>query len=187
MPPSICKPLLALIELNGACAEVLENARSGKFALPKNPVIEQALNDLARLSEVLSSYGVELSIDLADLRGYQYHSGVMFAAYVDGLPQPIARGGRYDHVGQAFGRSRPATGFSLDLYTLADCSNLDVKYSAIIAPWSDDQKLLAMIADLRSKGEIVIQLRKGDEASAEEFVCDRELIQQGASWQVQAK
>jgi ATP phosphoribosyltransferase regulatory subunit len=187
MPPSIGKSLIALIELNGACAEVLVNARSGKFALPKNPVIEQALNDLARLSEVLSSYGVELSIDLADLRGYQYHSGVMFAAYVDGLPQPIARGGRYDHVGQAFGRSRPATGFSLDLYTLADYSNLDVKCSAIIAPWSDDQKLLAMIADLRSKGEVVIQLRKGDEARAEEFVCDRELIQQGASWQVQAK
>ncbi len=187
MPPSIGKSLIALIELNGACAEVLENAHSGKFALPKNPVIEQALNDLARLSEVLSSYGVELSIDLADLRGYQYHSGVMFAAYVDGLPQPIARGGRYDHVGQAFGRSRPATGFSLDLYTLADYSNLDVKCSAIIAPWSDDQKLLAMIADLRSKGEVVIQLRKGDEARAEEFVCDRELIQQGASWQVQAK
>jgi ATP phosphoribosyltransferase regulatory subunit len=111
----------------------------------------------------------------------------MFAAYVDGLPQPIARGGRYDHVGQAFGRSRPATGFSLDLYTLADCSNVNVKRSAIIAPWSDDQKLLAMIADLRSQGEVVIQLRKGDEASAEEFVCDRELIQQGASWQVQAK
>jgi ATP phosphoribosyltransferase regulatory subunit len=75
----------------------------------------------------------------------------------------------------------------LDLYTLADYSNLDVKCSAIIAPWSDDQKLLAMIADLRSKGEVVIQLRKGDEARAEEFVCDRELIQQGASWQVQAK
>ena len=187
MPPSIGKSLLALIELNGSCAEVLANARSGKFALPKNPVIEQAFNDLARLSEVLSPNGVELSIDLADLRGYQYHSGVMFAAYVDGLPQPIARGGRYDHVGQAFGRSRPATGFSLDLYTLADCSNVNVKRSAIIAPWSDDQKLLAMIADLRSQGEVVIQLRKGDEARAEEFVCDRELIQQGASWQVQAK
>ena len=187
MPPSIGKPLLALIELNDSCAEVLANARSGKFALPKNPVIEQALNDLVRLTEALSSNGVELSIDLADLRGYQYHSGVMFAAYVDGLPQPIARGGRYDHVGQAFGRSRPATGFSLDLYTLADCSDLNVKRSAIIAPWSDDQKLLAMIADLRSQGEVVIQLRNGDQPSAEEFICDRELVKQGSGWQVQTK
>jgi ATP phosphoribosyltransferase regulatory subunit len=187
MPPSIGKPLLALIELNGSCAEVLANARSGKFALPKNPVIEQALNDLARLTEALSSNGLELSIDLADLRGYQYHSGVMFAAYVDSLPQPIARGGRYDHVGQAFGRSRPATGFSLDLYTLADCSDLNVKRSAIIAPWSDDQKLLAMIADLRSQGEVVIQLRNGDQPSAEEFICDRELVKQGSGWQVQTK
>ena len=57
----------------------------------------------------------------------------MFAAYVDGLPQPIARGGRYDHVGQAFGRSRPATGFSLDLLTLADLSNISVKRQAIFA------------------------------------------------------
>lgn len=187
MPPSIGKPLLALIELNGSCAEVLANARSGKLALPKNPVIGQALNDLARLTEALSSNGLELSIDLADLRGYQYHSGVMFAAYVDGLPQPIARGGRYDHVGQAFGRSRPATGFSLDLYTLADCSDLNVKRSAIIAPWSDDQKLLAMIADLRSQGEVVIQLRNGDQPSAEEFICDRELVKQGSGWQVQTK
>ncbi len=187
MPPSIGKPLLALIELNGSCAEVLANARSGKYALPNNPIIDQALNDLARLSEVLSSNGVELSIDLADLRGYQYHSGVMFAAYVDGLPQPIARGGRYDHVGQAFGRSRPATGFSLDLFTLADLSTHNVKRSAIIAPWSDDPTLLAMIADLRAQGEVVIQLRKGDEPSAEEFMCDRELVKQGSGWQVQAK
>jgi ATP phosphoribosyltransferase regulatory subunit len=165
----------------------LANARSGKHALPNNPTIDQALNDLARLSEVLSTNGVELSIDLADLRGYQYHSGVMFAAYVDGLPQPIARGGRYDHVGQAFGRSRPATGFSLDLFTLADLSTHNVKRSAIIAPWSDDPTLLAMIADLRAQGEVVIQLRKGDEPSAEEFMCDRELVKQGSGWQVQAK
>lgn len=187
MPPSIGKPLLALIELNGSCAEVLANARSGKHPLPNNSMIQQALDDLARLSDVLSANGVELSIDLADLRGYQYHSGVMFAAYVDGLPQPIARGGRYDHVGQAFGRSRPATGFSLDLYTLADLSNLNVKRSAIIAPWSDDPSLLAMITNLRSQGEVVIQLRKGDEPNAEEFVCDRALVKKGSSWQVQAK
>lgn len=187
MPPSIGKPLLALIELNGSCAEVLANARSGQYALPQNPVIEQALNDLARLSEALPANQIELSIDLADLRGYQYHSGVMFAAYVDDLPQPIARGGRYDHVGQAFGRSRPATGFSLDLYTLADLSDREIRRSAIVAPWSDDPKLLSMIADLRHGGEFVIQLRKGDQPSAEEFICDRELVKQGSSWQVQAK
>jgi ATP phosphoribosyltransferase regulatory subunit len=57
--------------------------------------------------------GAAVTIDLADLRGYHYHSGVMFSAYVPGLPNAVARGGRYDHVGEAFGRARPATGFSL--------------------------------------------------------------------------
>ncbi len=60
-----------------------------------------------------------MTIDLADLRGYQYESGAMFALYVPGLPNAVARGGRYDHVGEAFGRARPATGFSLDLRELA--------------------------------------------------------------------
>jgi ATP phosphoribosyltransferase regulatory subunit len=60
-----------------------------------------------------------VAIDLADLRGYQYESGAMFALYVPGLPNAVARGGRYDHVGEAFGRARPATGFSLDLRELA--------------------------------------------------------------------
>lgn len=185
-PTEVKSAVLTLANLSGLPEKVLAQAHQN---LPKTAAVKSALDELERLCAGVAGLpnSPQLNLDLSDLKGYQYHSGVMFAAYVDGLPQPIARGGRYDHVGQAFGRSRPATGFSLDLYTLADCSNLDVKYSAIIAPWSDDQKLLAMIADLRSKGEIVIQLRKGDEASAEEFVCDRELIQQGASWQVQAK
>ena len=185
-PSEVKSAVLALANLSGSPEKVLVQARQN---LPKTAAVKAALEELERLCAAVAGLpnSPQLNLDLSDLKGYQYHSGVMFAAYVDGLPQPIARGGRYDHVGQAFGRSRPATGFSLDLYTLADYSNLDVKCSAIIAPWSDDQKLLAMIADLRSKGEVVIQLRKGDEARAEEFVCDRELIQQGASWQVQAK
>jgi ATP phosphoribosyltransferase regulatory subunit len=186
--PSISKPLLALLQLNGACAEVLANARSGTLALPNQPMIEQSLKDLERLIQATSSLSnqLELSLDLADLRGYQYHSGVMFAAYVDGLPQPIARGGRYDHVGQAFGRSRPATGFSLDLLTLADLSNVSIKRQAILAPWSDDPALNLRIDELRVQGEVVIQVHKGDAASSEEFECQRELVKQGASWELKS-
>jgi ATP phosphoribosyltransferase regulatory subunit len=101
LPAKTTEALMALTELNGPCVEVLAKA---KKVLPKHAAIDQALADLERLvAAVSSSSGLELSIDLADLRGYQYHSGVMFAVYVEKLPQPIARGGRYDHVGQAFG------------------------------------------------------------------------------------
>jgi ATP phosphoribosyltransferase regulatory subunit len=186
LPANVAQALLALTELNGPCAQVLTSAQK---VLPKHAAIEQALTDLERLVSAttkLSSH-LELSIDLADLRGYQYHSGVMFAAYVDQLPQPIARGGRYDHVGQAFGRPRPATGFSLDLLTLANLSPLSVRKLAILAPWIEDVELSEAIATLRAKGEVVIQVLAGTTAEAAEYECDRELVKQGNSWEVQKK
>jgi len=185
LPEPVAQALLTLTELNGPCAEVLAKA---KKALPKHAAIDQALADLERVVAAAGKFtGVELSIDLADLRGYQYHSGVMFAAYVDGLPQPIARGGRYDQVGQAFGRSRPATGFSLDLLTLASLSPLCVQKLAILAPWLQDAALDQVIADLRTKGEVVIQVLPGELVEATEYECDRELIKQGSSWEVKQK
>jgi len=177
--------LLALTELNGPCAEVLANA---KKVLPKHVAVDQALADLERIvSASKANNNLELSIDLADLRGYQYHSGVMFAAYVDGLPQPIARGGRYDQVGQAFGRSRPATGFSLDLLTLASLSPLNIGKKAILAPWVQDPALEKVIADLRNRGEVVIQVLANEMVEAAEYECDRELVKQGSSWEVKNK
>jgi ATP phosphoribosyltransferase regulatory subunit len=186
VPAKTAQALMALTELNGPCAEVLAKARK---ALPKHASIDMALNDLERLLTASANLftGLELSMDLSDLRGYQYHSGVMFAAYVEKLPQPIARGGRYDHVGQAFGRSRPATGFSLDLLTLANLSSLDVRRMAIAAPWLDDDALNAAIAQLRNRGEVVIQVLAGGEVESAEYVCDRELVKQGNSWEVKQK
>ncbi len=185
LPANISASLMALTELNGPCAEVISKA---KKVLPKHAAIDQALADLECLvAAVSSTSGLKLSIDLADLRGYQYHSGVMFAAYIDKLPQPIARGGRYDHVGQAFGRSRPATGFSLDLLTLASLSPLNVRKQAIVAPWLDDAALNQAIAKLRSAGEVVIQVMAGEAVEAAEYECDRELVKQGSSWEVKKK
>ena len=186
LPAKTAEALMALTQLNGPCTQVLAVA---KKVLPKHAAIDQALSDLERLVAAAGnlSDGLELSIDLSDLRGYQYHSGVMFAAYVDKLPQPIARGGRYDHVGQAFGRPRPATGFSLDLLTLANLSPLNVRKLAIAAPWLDDAALNAAIAQLRSKGEVVIQVLTGGAVEAAEYECDRELVKQGNSWEVVKK
>ena len=186
VPAQTSQALLALTELNGPCAEVLAKA---KKILPQHALIDQALSDLERVVTATAnlSKGLELSIDLSDLRGYQYHSGVMFAAYVDKLPQPIARGGRYDHVGQAFGRSRPATGFSLDLLTLANLSPLGVRKMAIAAPWLDDAALNTVIAQLRSRGETVIQVLAGSQVESAEYICDRELVKQGNTWEVVKK
>ena len=185
LPAKTTEALMALTELNGPCAEVLAKA---KKLLPKHAAIDKALADLEHLvATVSASSGLDLSIDLADLRGYQYHSGVMFAVYVDKLPQPIARGGRYDHVGQAFGRARPATGFSLDLLTLANVSPLKVRKFAILAPWLEDASLSKAIAALRDSGEVVIQVMAGETVEAAEYECDRELVKQGNSWEVKKK
>jgi ATP phosphoribosyltransferase regulatory subunit len=186
LPAKVSEALMALTELNGPCAEVLAKA---KKVLPKHVEIDQALADLERLVSAAAklSANLELSVDLADLRGYQYHSGAMFAAYIDQLPQPIARGGRYDHVGQAFGRPRPATGFSLDLLTLASLSPVNVRKLAILAPWIDDAELSKTIATLRSQGEVVIQIPAGTIVEAAEYQCDRELVKQGNSWEVKKK
>ena len=178
--------LMALTELNGPCAQVLAAARK---SLPKHELIDEALAQLENLAAATDALpgNVELSIDLADLRGYQYHSGVMFAAYVDQLPQPIARGGRYDHVGQAFGRSRPATGFSMDLLTLANLVPLAQRKPAILAPWTLEAGLASKIAELRAAGEVVIQALAGDDVETAEYYCNRELVRQDSLWVVKNK
>ena len=178
--------LMALTELSGPAKDVLVKARK---VLPNNALVGDALSLLERLTNAIASMpsAPEVSIDLADLRGYQYHSGMMFTAYVDALPQPIARGGRYDHVGQAFGRARPATGFSIDLLTLAGLSTDLEERSAILAPWISDAGLNAAIQALRAGGEIVVQLAPGDAALSAEYRLDRVLVEQGGTWKVQPK
>ena len=186
LPQSVGQALMALTELSGPATEVLVRARK---VLPSNALVSDALSLLERLTNAIARVpsAPEVSIDLADLRGYQYHSGMMFTAYVDALSQPIARGGRYDHVGQAFGRARPATGFSIDLLTLAGLSTeLEVR-SAIVAPWISDAGLNLAIQALRAGGEIVVQLAPGDAALSAEYRLDRVLVEQGGTWKVQPK
>ena len=186
LPQPVGQALMALTELSGPATEVLVRARK---VLPSNALVSDALSLLERLTNSIASMpsAPEVSIDLADLRGYQYHSGMMFTAYVDALSQPIARGGRYDHVGQAFGRARPATGFSIDLLTLAGLSTeLEVR-SAIVAPWISDAGLNAAIQALRAGGEIVVQLAPSDAALSAEYRLDRVLVEQGGTWKVQPK
>ncbi|HEY4804032.1 MAG TPA: ATP phosphoribosyltransferase regulatory subunit [Paraburkholderia sp.] len=171
--------LRALPSLYGD-ASVIDEARK---RLPALPGIARALDDLAFLAREVK--GAELMIDLADLGGYAYHSGVMFSAYVDGVPNAVARGGRYDKVGEAYGRARAATGFSLDLREVARISPVEARSSAILAPWRHDEGLRAAVAALRDAGEVVIQALPGHEHDMDEFACDRVLIERDGVWVVE--
>jgi len=151
--------------------------------LPKLPAIGRALDELAFLASQVQ--GAEVMIDLADLRGYEYHSGVMFSAYVDGVPNAVARGGRYDKIGEVYGRARAATGFSLDLREVVRISPIEARSSAILAPWSHDAGLRAQVAALRDAGEIVIQALPGHEHDGDEFACDRALVERAGKWVVE--
>jgi ATP phosphoribosyltransferase regulatory subunit len=114
--PDVRDALMALTDLYGD-AGVLTEARR---RLPPLPKIGLALDTLETLAKELSDMGVDMAFDLAELRGYGYHSGVVFAAYAGGRSRAIALGGRYDEVGKVFGRARPATGFSLELRELIE-------------------------------------------------------------------
>jgi ATP phosphoribosyltransferase regulatory subunit len=185
-PSEVKSAVLALANLSGSPEKVLTQARQN---LPKTAAVKAALDELERLCVAVADLpnSPQLNLDLSDLKGYQYHSGVMFAAYVEGLPVAIARGGRYDMVGKAFGRSRPATGFSLDIMTLARISKKDSRKTAILAPWSNDQTLSQEIAQLRSQGQVVIQLLPGHEQDGDEFHCDRELVNQKGAWVIKTR
>ncbi|MGN4191064.1 ATP phosphoribosyltransferase regulatory subunit [Burkholderia gladioli] len=179
--PDTRAALRALPHLYGD-ASVIDEARR---QLPALPEITRALDDLAQLAAQVQ--GAEVAIDLADLRGYAYHSGAMFSAYVDGVPNAVARGGRYDHVGQAYGRARPATGFSLDLREIARISPIEARGTAILAPWRQDEALRVAVAALRDAGEVVIQALPGHDHVLDEFACDRVLGEQGGAWLVQTR
>jgi len=167
--------LLALPELYGDAA-VLDRARR---VLPRYPEIDRALRDLKALSR---AGRIPVSVDLADLRGYHYHSGVVFAAYAPGIANAIALGGRYDEVGRAFGRARPATGFSMDLRDLARASPQEDGTAAIRAPHSNDLALAAAIRRLRHAGEIVVVRLPGHASEPLAPECDRELAKRRGKW-----
>ncbi len=170
--------LRRLLRLYGD-ASVLDEARA---VLPALPGVTAALDTLQALARALPADAV--SVDLADARDYHYHTGAVFALYVDGWPDIVVRGGRYDDVGRAYGRARPATGFSLDLRVLAGLLEPATSVPAIQAPWGEQPDLLQAIAELRAAGNIVVQTLPGREADQQEYAFDRELVLGERGWQV---
>lgn len=175
--------LLALPTLYGNCAEVIARARK---VLPDFAEIRLALDDLQAAAKQLEPLVASVGIDLADLRGYHYHSGMVFAAYHAGSHDAIALGGRYDDLGKSFGRARAATGFSMDLRQLYSLMQAQSPQLGVYAPHLADAGLQAMIAQLRAAGEVVVVDLAGDKAHRAELQCDRELVSRDGVWLVVA-
>jgi ATP phosphoribosyltransferase regulatory subunit len=150
--------------------------------LPGLPGVTAALDALQAVVRALPE--LRVSIDLADVGGYGYHSGVTFALYAEGWHDALASGGRYDDVSRAFGRARPATGFSLDLRKLAAGLAPAEPSRAVRAPWGLDAALVDAVRRLRLSGEIVVQILPGHEHDQDEFICDRELALHDGAWTV---
>ena len=173
--------LLLLPELYGD-STVLMLARK---SLPDYPEIRTALDELERVGAELEPMVDTLAFDLADLRGYHYHSGMVFAAYTANCPNAIALGGRYDEVGKAFGRARPATGFSMDLRELSGLVQPDLYPKGILAPYAKNDKMLEKrIEQLRNEGQMVVVELPGNGSKQDTFNCDRRLILQGKVWTI---
>jgi ATP phosphoribosyltransferase regulatory subunit len=179
-PPQTQEWLTALMNMHGG-VDTLERARKTFGA--SVPAVSQAIDQIATVIEALSAVAQDIDwyVDLAELRGLNYHTGLVFAAYAKGAGQALANGGRYDSVGKIYGRARAATGFAVDLKTLLAQGRYQTNADgAISVPAIMDTKLEALVNDLRASGQIVIRalLNEHDER------CDREIVLIDDVWTV---
>ena len=172
--------LRALVSLAGDDS-VLARARTALAAAPET--VQQALAELEQIAARirLSHPGVSLYFDLGELRGYHYHTGPVFSAYLPGLGQAVAKGGRYDHIGEVFGRARPATGFSTDLAQLVRRLGPIQSKERVFAPSGDDAALQQQIQALRAAGVIVVQALDPSQ-TPQSLGCSHQLQQSASGW-----
>jgi|TARA_B110000196_G_scaffold87428_1_gene75817 ATP phosphoribosyltransferase regulatory subunit len=178
------KIIQSLVGLVGDVS-ILSSARTLLKDAPSE--VQLALDELQSVADALteSSPNIEICFDLSELRGYHYHTGLVFAVYAPGAGQAIGNGGRYDHVGKSFGRSRPATGFNMSLKTLVQLNkNENLVATGIFAPASDQSDQHLAIEKLRLAGNRVVMGFQGQEANFHELGCDRQLILVGNEFQV---
>lgn len=175
---------LSLVDLNGD-ETVLTEAK--KLLSGVGEGVGAALENLCQIAALAKRHlrGLPLYFDLGELRGYRYQTGVVFAAFVPGHGQEVARGGRYDAIGRCFGRARPATGFSTDLKTLIQISQVAATpIKGILAPAADDPALDGCIDELRALGERVVCALPGQGGTLDEMGCDRRLELRQGRWEV---
>lgn len=181
--------LRALPSLNGDVS-VLDTAKN-VLAFAGQPVLN-ALENLTAITRMVKAHLPDLNIhiDLSEVHGYHYKTGVVFAGYVPESGQALARGGRYDGIGEAFGRARPATGFSVHLKTLAHVGNIECALSKrILAPNLVDAELNTLVSSLREAGETVVYAlgNASESINAKDALaleCDRVIAQVDGQWAV---
>jgi ATP phosphoribosyltransferase regulatory subunit len=175
---------LELPELNGY-RDVLARAR--EVLGRGGEGIHAALDHLEAVADGLARRlpDVTLHFDLGELRGYHYHTGVVFAAFLPRQGRSVAQGGRYDDIGRVFGRARPATGFSADLRELLALQAPPAAGGGIFAPAAEDGALADRIAELRASGERVVVELPGQAGDAAAMGCDRALVQRDSGWEIE--
>ena len=157
------------------------------------PELQAALADLQRVADALQQRypAVEYFFDLSEVRGYDYETGLVFAAYTPGHGQDLANGGRYNGIGAVFGRERAATGFSTDLVALNTLGRTPAPLGdAILAPQvegADGESLWSAVEQLRRSGEVVIGALPDGAEGEVQARCDRELVQKDGTWIVQPR
>ncbi|MCY4265869.1 MAG: ATP phosphoribosyltransferase regulatory subunit [Gammaproteobacteria bacterium] len=167
--------------------QVLEEAKS---VFCGTESVQSELAELVAIGEGVKKCNpqVQLGFDLCELRGYAYHTGIVFAAYTSNYGRAVAQGGRYDDIGEVFGRARPASGFDSDLKTLMKLSNRKfMRTPGIQAPAGHSSGLMAAIKSLREQGETVIQQLTGEVPvgrDCKSMQCDRKLVPQNGEWVV---
>ena len=170
-----------LVRVGDVLAEARETLR------PAGADVQQALDNLEQIARLAQRKMPEIALhfDLAELRGYQYYTGVVFSAFIPGQGHAVAQGGRYDGIGRAFGRARAATGFSADLRLLLKLAPGGAGAApGILAPYVQAPSLQERIRALRATGERVVVRLPGAGGSAAENGCDRELVERDGAWTV---
>ena len=178
--------LFALADLNGA-DDVLSKAKTVLTAASSE--VKAAIKELGDIAQEIKKRipSISLHYDLAELRGYRYHTGVVFAAFVSDKGSAIAGGGRYDGIGEVFGNARPAVGFSSDLKTLlAFNTDAVVQKAGIFAPSEQDGEqdtaLQSAMATARQNGERVIVELPGQVGDAKAMQCDHKFVNEKGKW-----
>lgn len=179
LQPPVAARIKALPSLCGG-AEVLDRARA---LFDGDPIALARLDDLSAVADGLTSRFGELDLyfDLAELRGYAYHTGIVFAAYKGGTAVRLAKGGRYDDVGAVFGRARAATGFDIDLKALTAAGTVPApRAQKVAAPHTtaaNEAGRWEAISTLRDEGYIVVEGEGGPD-------CDKRLELQDNQWKL---
>ncbi len=184
--PELANVLVLLPDLRGS-ADQMEDALNQLSSIA--PGVKDAADNLRSVVATLQKYNhsIEIHFDLSELRGYHYHTGVVFSAFITGHGREIARGGRYDAIGAVYGRSRTATGFSLDLRQILKLDEREpsARGGCIFAPAKMEcGNLNRVIEDLRRSGERVVRGLTEDSDPTPGY-CNRRLVEDGESWKVE--